>query len=143
MFQDLEKGIKKHLLFPLSIYTTCQVLKFLDYKTIMTKIRYLNKSFIWLTQETLQYIEGLNKQAILRASLKEIYEGTVRMPIVNHPYYTNCERLKIIYQVLNKENKYPTDKKHKLLRRFMEDLFTRVTLFPNIKYLYIHFSHNQ
>jgi hypothetical protein len=81
MFEDIDKKSKKHFLHPLSIYTTSQVLRFLDYRTIMTKIRYLSKSFIWLTQEHIQYIEGLNKQALLRASLYEIYKGEVRMPI--------------------------------------------------------------
>jgi tetraacyldisaccharide-1-P 4'-kinase len=57
MFEKLEKNRKNNFLHSLSIYTMSQILKFLDYQTIMTQIRYLNKSFFSLTQESIQYIE--------------------------------------------------------------------------------------
>jgi hypothetical protein len=142
IYTRLEEGMKKVFLPPLSVYVIGQVLKYLDYKTIMTEVRYLNKSFLWLTQQNLQYVEGLDRSAILAATLNSVYDGSTKMPIVHHPYYTQCEKLKIIYQLSGGEEK-TVKFRHKKLRRFMEDLFTRVDLFQNLKDLQIYFSHSQ
>jgi hypothetical protein len=142
IYTRLEEEMKKVFLPPLSVYVIGQVLKYLDYKTIMIEVRYLNKSFLWLTQQNLQYVEGLDRSAILAATLNSVYDGSTKMPIVHHPYYTQCKKLKIIYQLSGGEEK-GVRFKHKKLRRFMEDLFTRVDLFPNLKDLQIHFSHSQ
>lgn len=116
-FQCLEVYFADHLLYSNMIYTkskisvdinllgiltivpTCAVLSFLDYKFLMTRVRYLNKSFLTLTQNKLHYMPGLRRKAVLKVSLHEVYQGQERMPMLNHPYYTHCTELKVIYQV--------------------------------------------
>lgn len=85
------------LLGKLRTTETCQVLKYLDYKDIWIKIQYLNKTFLNLWRQKFNYIQ-CDKSAVMRVSLKQVYEGKIVMPPLNHIYYKSCDQLKIIYQ---------------------------------------------
>lgn len=73
----------------LDTYITGHILGFLDYKTIMSNIRYLNKSFIKFTTDMLHYIPDLKKDAFIRVKAPKMYKGVDKMPPLRHPYYKN------------------------------------------------------
>ena len=126
---------------PLSLIPTGQVLNFLDYRFMMTTVRYLNKSFLVLTQSHCKYIPDMKREAVLKASLHEIYTGEYRMPILRHPYYTNCNKLKILYQKCEKQDSLCMSKLN-YDKMFMIDLFSVDTLFPEMKKLKVVVSHS-
>lgn len=130
-----------NMLGPLRLIAVGQVLKYLDYKFIMTTVRYLNKSFLVLTQAKCHYIPEIKREALLKVSLHEVYEGKNRMPIIRHPYYTNCVELKIIYQKWEEnDTKYKTKLNYD--KMFMTDLFGVDKLFRTIKKLKIFVAHS-
>jgi len=90
--------VPTRLLGPLKKFVTGVVMDFIDYKFLMTTVRYLSKSFLVFTQENCHYSSHMDRKAFIRVSLKEMLEGTVRIPMLNHPYYSNCTRLTLIYQ---------------------------------------------
>ena len=75
------------------------IMEYFDYRFIMTKLRYLNKSFLVFTQENLHYVHNLDRKAYLKMNLQEMYDGSFRMPLLNHPYYQKWTKLTIIYQI--------------------------------------------
>jgi hypothetical protein len=111
-----------------------QVLKFLDYETVMTKIRFLNKSFLKYTEEYLDYIEGMERKAVIKTSLKELYNGKIYIPMLNHSYYTKCTSLTIYYE---KSIAGCFNDTSDLDLRFLTDLFGIKSLFPQLKELKI------
>ena len=126
---------------PLDSFVVGQILKYLEYEEVMTTVRYLCKSFIQYTQNKCHYIEDIKKKAQMRVSLNEVYNGSAMMPIVNHPYYTNCSQLKLVFQICSKVINDPKKTKE-LLSQFMNDLFSKSVLFPNLKNLKIIFCHS-
>jgi hypothetical protein len=100
----------------------------------MTKIRYLNKSCLKYTEEYLNYIEGMERKAVIKTSLKELYSGKIYIPMLNHAYYTNCTSLTIYYEKsITGCFKDTSD----LDLRFMTDLFGIKPLFPQLRELKI------
>jgi hypothetical protein len=83
----------------LSKFLVGVLLSYFSYKEIMTVLRYIDSNLLIFSQDFIHYVPGLTKNAILRASLYEIYTGKSKMPPLCHPYYTQCESLKIIYRV--------------------------------------------
>ena len=106
----------------------------------MTRVRYLNKSFLTLTQNKLHYMPGLKKKAVLKVSLHEVYQGQERMPMLNHPYYTYCTELKVIYQLRRDEEHGSMHNDYESM--LMQDLFTVKNLFPNMIKLKLIVSHS-
>jgi hypothetical protein len=122
------------LLGDLGNIETGQVLKFLDYETVMNKIRYLNKSFIMYTEEYLDYIEGMERKAVIKTSLKELYSGEMHMPMLNHAYYAKCTSLAVYYE---KSTAGCFNDTSDLDLRFLTDLFGIKPLFPELRELKI------
>jgi hypothetical protein len=86
----------------LSKYLMGIICSYFGYKDTMTTLRYLSKSWVIFTQDNLYYIPDLDTSAVLKVSAFEVYQGEKSMPLVTHPYYTNCTELDLIYQ-LNSE----------------------------------------
>ena len=104
----------------------------------MTIIRYLNKSFLYFTENLLHYTPGLEHHADLRCNLAKIYHGKCKIPPLCHAYYQKCTKLDIIYyRSIEKD----ANKKSKVETMFFIDLFQRKELFPNVKELSIYVSH--
>lgn len=83
--KDIEKTTlleSMKLIGPLGMVATGQILKFLDYKSVMVTMRYLNKGFLKLTTSNLNFIP-CNKTAIMKVSLVEVYKGRSGMKL-NH-----------------------------------------------------------
>lgn len=118
----------------LDTYITGHILGFLDYKTIMSNIRYLSKSFIKFTTDMLHYIPDLKKDAFIRVKAPKMYKGVDKMPPLRHPYYKNWESLNVIYIVTEKND---TSVKSKYDTMLLIDLFYQDELFPNCKELTI------
>ena len=96
---DRGSGERLKLIGKLSDVVTGQILKYLDYRFVMVRLRYVNKSFIIFTNEYLHYMQGIDKTAVMKVSLQETYSGLYRIPPVNHPYYKYCTKLTLITQV--------------------------------------------
>lgn len=141
IYENSQKIRDWKLFGSLTLAPTGQVLNFLDYRFVMSKVRYLNKSFLALTQSYCNYMPEVKKEAVMKVSLYEVYEGKQRMPILRHPYYTNCSKLKILYQKCEKKDvlcKSKTDYD----KMFFVDLFEVCTLFPELKRLKVAVSHS-
>ena len=119
---------------PLSKYIVSKIAEYLSYKEIMTKMRYLNLSFLHLTTNLIQYFPSIEKYALMKVNLTKVFMGESMMPIITHPYYKNCETLKIIYDV----GEAPKEYEGMFEEFFMRALFESKELFPNIKSLDIH-----
>ena len=129
------------LIGPVKKFVTGIIMDFIDYKFMMTRIRYLNRSFLVFTQENCHYSQRMDKKAYIKANLKEIYEGELAIPMLNHPYYTNWTKLTIIYQICRfKDSNWSKQEYNNI---FMKDLFERSLLFPSIKTLKIIASHSR
>jgi hypothetical protein len=100
----------------------------------MNKIRYLNKSFLKYTEEYLSYVEGMERKAVIKTCLKNIYSGKIYIPMLNHSYYTKCTSLIIYYE---KSIAGCFKDTSDLDLRFMTDLFSIKSLFPELKELKI------
>mmetsp|Transcript_25012 Transcript_25012/g.28718 ORF Transcript_25012/g.28718 Transcript_25012/m.28718 type:complete len:518 (+) Transcript_25012:452-2005(+) len=133
--------VPTRLIGPLKKFMTGLIMDCLEYEFVMRKIRYLNKSFIVFTQENCHYSCHMIRKAYLKTSLREIYDGSKRMPIVNHPYYTNCTKLTIMYQQC--KIKDSLCKPCEFDEMFFADIFTHKRLFPLLKELKIVVSHSQ
>ena len=121
---------------PIKKFVTGIIMDFVDYKFMMTKLRYLNRSFLIFTKENCHFSQRMDRKAYIRINLKEAYEGLAAIPMLNHPYYTNCTKLTIVYQLCKfKDNNW---KKPEYNQMFMRDLFERSKLFPWIKTLKIY-----
>ena len=136
-----ENPTPSKLFGPIKKFITGVIMDYLDYDFLIRKVRYLNKSFIVFTQENCHYSSQMLRRAYLKVSLKEMFEGKVRMPILNHPYYTNWTKLTIIYQTWNKTENSDLIKEYDT--RFMKELFESTRFFPLLKELKIVVSHSQ
>jgi hypothetical protein len=82
----------------------------------------------------MNYIEGMERKAIIKTCLKELYSGKIYIPMLNHSYYTECTSLTIYYEKsIAGCFKDPSD----LDLRFMTDLFGIKPLFPQLRELKI------
>lgn len=98
----------------------------------------------WLvfTQEY-THLAHFDMSAEIWVSAEEVYEGIEPMPMVRHPYYTMCNRLKIYFR----ENREMTKRKwtkteHNKLTYLFEDLFWKDLFFPNLEELEIKQTHS-
>ena len=128
------------LIGPIKKFVTGLIMNYLDYKFLMTKIRYLNKSFIVFTQENWHYSCHMIRKAYMKVSLMEVYNGTSRIPMIAHPYYTNCTKLTLIYQLC--KDKDSSCKDPSIESKFIKELFEDNLLFPLINELRIWVSHS-
>ena len=129
-----ENDIRYKFIGPLSKYLISKIAEYLNYKEIMIIMRYLNLSFLDLTTNLIHYFPSVRKHALLKANLTKIFMGESIMPIITHPYYKNCETLKIIYDVGEVPNEY----QGMFEDLFMKSLFESKELFPHINSLEIH-----
>mmetsp|Transcript_12910 Transcript_12910/g.14801 ORF Transcript_12910/g.14801 Transcript_12910/m.14801 type:complete len:172 (-) Transcript_12910:1989-2504(-) len=129
------------LLGPLKEYVVGLVADYLDFRFLMLKVRYLSRSFVVFTQNICQYNANILRKAYLKTSLMEVFEGTERMPMLNHPYYLNCNKLTIVYQEYRGYSKVALSSDYE--RKFMQDLFMEMNLFPCLESLKIVVSYSQ
>ena len=136
-------GVKKlshqNYVGKLSWYVIGHVLEYLDYKTVMATIRYLNKSFLFFTERLLHYVPGLDLHAYLKCNLSDMYNGKCKIPPLCHAYYQKCTKLNIIYFRTTLKD---INNKSKIETMFFIDLFQRKELFPKLKELSIYVSHS-
>ena len=126
---------------PIKKFVIGIITDFIDYKFMMMKFRYLSKSFLIFTQENCHLNQSMDKKAYIKINKKETYEGLVAIPMLNHPYYTNCTKLTLVYQLWKiKDSNWMTPEYSQM---FMRDLFERSKLFPWIKTLKIYMPHSQ
>ena len=141
IYQDIKTRSSPSRLFgPIEKFVTGVIMDFVDYKFMMTKLRYLNKSFLVFTQECCHFSQRMDRKAYIKINLKEAYEGLEAIPMLNHPYYTNCTKLTVLYQIC--KGKDSNWKKTEYNQMFMRDLFERSKLFHSIKTLKIYVSHS-
>ena len=126
---------------PIKQFLIGVILDYVDYKFFMTIIRYLNKSFLAFTHENYHYWQLMKRKAYIKVNLKEIYEGYWEAPNLCHPYYSNWEKLIIIYQKWKISDMYWEKQEYNLM--FIRDLFEKEWLFPCLKTLKIIVSHSQ
>ena len=129
------------LIGPIKKFVTGIIMDFIDYKFMMTKIRYLNKSFLVFTQENWHFSMRMDRKAYIKISLMDTYEGLKAMPMLNHPYYKNWTKLTIIYQYSRLKDNHSMKKEYNDM--LMIDLFEKNKLFPSLKTLKIYASHSK
>ena len=132
--------IPSRLIGPIKKFVTGIIMDFIDYKFLMTRVRYLNKSFIIFTQENWHYSFHMIRKAYMKVSLMEVYNGTIRIPMIYHPYYTNCTKLTLIYQLWKDKDSLWKDTS--IEARFIKELFEDNLLFPLLNELKIWVSHS-
>jgi len=136
-FADAERT---HILGPLTIVPTCQILKYLDYDFLYGRngIRELNKSFLNLLNNYGHYINSDGK-VILKIDFKKVVQGEVKMPILKHPYYINCHHLNLIVSM----TECSTYLFHDLLSSFFPQLQSiKITVVHNYECTEIVFETN-
>ena len=84
-----ENPVLTKLIGPIKKFLIGIIFDFFDYKFIMMKLRYLNKSFLVFTQENCHFSMKIDRNAYIKVNLSEVYKGLSAMPMLNHPYYTN------------------------------------------------------
>jgi len=136
-----DKSVPLRLLGPLKEYVVGLVADYLDYRFLMVRVRYLSRSFVVFTQDICRYSAGIHRKAYLKTSLMEVFEGTERMPMLNHPYYLNCNKLTIVHQEYKWYSNGVSSSDNEM--KFMQDLFTEMNLFPCLESLKIVVSHWQ
>ena len=129
-----------NLIGPLKMNVVSLISAFLDYKFLMTTLRYLNKSFIALTQDIWHHSFNRVREASIKVSLSEAYEGKSPLPLVMHPFYTNCTKLRLIYQICKGKDHLWADPS--IEGKFLKELFEYHTLFPHLNQLKIFVSHS-
>ena len=90
------------------------IARYIDYKDLMFKARYINKEWLLFTQK---YLRFSNQQQVktrkgetiflrvakLKVCVDKIYKGEDIMPMLWHPYYTEAEEIDLFYEVSNIE----------------------------------------
>ena len=135
-----ENPVLTKLIGPIKKFLIGIIFDFFDYKFIMMKLRYLNKSFLVFTQENCHFSMKIDRNAYIKVNLSEVYKGLSAMPMLNHPYYTNWTKLTIIYQICKGQD-FEVEKIDKS-ESFMKELFSIRPLFPSVKTLKICASHS-
>lgn len=117
-------------------YLVGNILKYLDYRTIMLTIGYLNKSFMCFIREMLLYVPNLERKSTLKVDLYAVFQGFTKVPLLRHPYYMNCQTLDL-FTVECKSSILDHNQFEKWL---MMDLFQKEGQFPHINELIVSVS---
>ena len=125
------------------------IARYIDYKDLMFKARYINKKWLLFTQKHLhfsnqQQVKARKGETVflrvakLKVCVDKIYKGEDIMPILWHPYYTEAEEIDLFYEVSNIEllflnSKDASQTKLSYLYLFFLDIFTLGNIFSKTK----------
>ena len=132
------------------------ITRYIDYKDLMFKARYINKEWLLFTQKHLHFS---NQQQIktrkgeteflriakLKVCVDKIYKAEDIMPMLWHPYYTEAEEIDLFYEVSNIEllflnSKDASQTKLSYFDLFFLDIFTLGNIFSKTKKLKLYYT---
>ena len=132
------------------------IARYIDYKDLMFKARYINKEWLLFTQK---YLHFSNQQQVktrkgetvflriakLKVCVDKIYKGEDIMPILWHPYYTEAEEIDLFYEVsdiklLFLNSKEASQTKLSYFDLFFLDIFKLGSIFSKTKKIKFYFT---